>query len=95
MSLNAQERKQTSTELKANLELSELTVEGIAADLDLTSGEVERALEVESARPAHVWLLRDHLEAAVRARGVEPHPYSVLTEGMRAAASRWFGIPRT
>jgi hypothetical protein len=89
MSLNREEIRRTSAELHANLELSGLSV----AQLGLSEDEAQQTLDVtRRSSPATVWLVRDHLEAAVTARGGVPHPYTVLTENMRSAADRWFGL---
>ncbi len=96
MSLNAEERQRTSSELRANLRLSGLSTVDLAVRVSLTAPEVERVLAVEhSCRPEHVWLVRDHLEAAVVERGLSPQPYTVLREQMRVAASAWFPLSNT
>lgn len=96
MSLSTEQRRRTSVELRANLQLSGLTVHDLATQLDLEAAEVERTLNVApGARPELVWLLRDHLETAARAHGVQPHPYTHLPEHMRAAASTWFPMRDT
>jgi hypothetical protein len=93
MSLNREEIRRTSAELHANLELSGLTVAQLADQLGLSEDEAQQTLDVtRRSSPATVWLVRDHLEAAVTARGGVPHPYTVLTENMRSAADRWFGL---
>lgn len=93
MSLNDADRRATSEELRANLSLSGLSTEQVAVDLDLGLTELERLFEVAIAVPPdRVWALRDYLEAAVIANGVQPHPYSRLTESMRGLAAGWFGI---
>lgn len=46
MSLNTEERKRTSAELRTNLRLSKLTEDDIAADLGLSSAEVQQKLDV-------------------------------------------------
>jgi len=92
MSLNARETAATSRELHANLDLTGLTPAQVADELGVDEPTVRRALDMKRADPAFVWRLRDHLEAAVRARGLEPVPYSRLTDDMRGAAAMWFGI---
>ncbi|MEN0128918.1 MAG: DUF2316 family protein, partial [Brevundimonas sp.] len=93
MSLNERERTRTSDELRANFELSGLTPAQLAADLELSPQELELTLAVApGSRPEMVWALRDHLEGAILARGAVPHPYSRLTEQMRASAAIWFPL---
>lgn len=93
MTLNAAQRRNTSEELRMNLQLSQLTIEQVRTDLDFSAEQVTLALDVSpSGRPEDVWALRDYLETAASAAGTTPHPYSVLTEDARAAASRWFPL---
>ena len=92
MSLNRSERAATRDELRANLDLSGLTANEVAAGIGLEIERVRDALEVAGARPADVWLVRDYLDREVRAAGAVPKPYSSLTENMRASAQAWFAI---
>lgn len=93
MSLSAAERRATSDELQANLALSGRSTAEVAADLGLDAEQVRRVLAVDpGSRPELVWLLRDHLDATVRASGREPHPWSTLTDAARAAAATWFPL---
>lgn len=92
MSLNAGQRRATSTELRANLALAELSVADLAGQLGQSAQAVEQALEVAHTDPVLVWAVRDELETAVRANGRTPVPFTVLTEAARAAAQGWFGI---
>ncbi|QDZ15219.1 DUF2316 family protein [Humibacter ginsenosidimutans] len=92
MSLNRAEREQTRLELQHNLKLSGWSDERLAAALGVQVERVREALAVATPDPADVWLVRDALDAAVRAAGLEPGAYSRLTEENRASAQRWFGI---
>ena len=92
MSLDHQQREVTRRELTVNLERTGQTPAELAQTLGLTEGEVRAALELDGARPEHVWLLRDQLDRYVEAGGARPHPYSVLTEQARIAARRWFDL---
>jgi len=93
MSLDRDERRTTSAELHANLDLAGLTVDDVAHDLGLPPADVRDALGITPATsPVLVWKLRDHLEAAARAAGHDPVPYTHLPEHMRAAARGWFGV---
>ncbi|MFI7272695.1 DUF2316 family protein [Streptomyces sp. NPDC049879] len=95
MSLNDEERARTGAELRANLELSGASPLEVWTELGLGEDAFRAALDCgEASRPQDVWLLRDHLEERVRARGGTPVPYTVLTERMRAAAGVWFGVGR-
>lgn len=49
-------------------------------------------VDVRPARPQHVWLLRDHLEALAERAGATPVPYTVLTRRARLAAALWFPL---
>jgi hypothetical protein len=96
MSLNASQRRLTSTELRANLELAGGTVDELADRAGRTRGAVTDALDVTpGADPVLVWELRDLLETAVEAKGLTPVPYTSLTEGARRSAAGWFGISPT
>lgn len=93
MSLNAAEMIRTSQELKANFELSGLTIEQASADLEMTSQELDDTLNVASAsRPEKVWLVRDYLKQAIEDQGLKPLEYSVLTDGARRMAKMWFPL---
>lgn len=90
MSLNAEQRAVTRDELHANLVLSGLTTDELAARLEISPRRVTTALEVQGA-PQTVWLVRDYLENVVGERAV---PYTVLVESARAAAESWFPLRR-
>lgn len=92
MSLNTAQREATRAELRANLELSGLTVAQVAEGLKLPESDVEEALRLAGASPASVWHVRDFLEDSIEAQGLTAHPYSSLTPQMRSSAVRWFGI---
>ncbi len=91
--LNREEIARTAAEHHANLDLSGLTLDEVAVDLDFTPARLRSALDlVEVHDPADVWLLRDYLEQAVSDAGREPVPYTVLTEASRRRARGWFHL---
>lgn len=93
MSLNAEQRRVTSDELRANLELAGIEIDDVAARLEIPSAGIRAALAIEPGTdPALVWQLRDVLESAARAAGKQPHPYTYLPESMRSAARGWYGV---
>jgi hypothetical protein len=92
MTLSSREQQATSDELAQNFELSALAPDEICEDLGIDRGQLDDILDVVSARPEDVWMLRDYLEAAVLDRGREPVGYSSLRPEMRAAAARWFPL---
>lgn len=92
MSLNAQQRLDTSRELAQNLALSGLTAEQLGHRMGWTDARVQRTLRVDGGSPADVWKLRDALVSAVREAGREPAAFSVLTEQKRRDAGLWFGV---
>jgi hypothetical protein len=92
MSLNRTQREATKAELQANIAQSGRGIAEIAEGLGVTTETVEETLRVDGADPASVWRLRDHLETAILARGLRPHPYSSLTPQMRSSAALWFGV---
>ncbi|QMU69930.1 DUF2316 family protein [Streptacidiphilus sp. P02-A3a] len=94
MSLNPEERRRTSAELRANLRLSGAETDRLAEQLGFTAERLENTLALDGrSAPVDVWLLRDCLEDLVRARGASPAPYSVLTDRARRAAAVWFPLP--
>ncbi len=50
------------------------------------------AVDVRPARPQHVWLIRDHLEALAERAQAALVPYTVLTGWARFAAALWFPL---
>ncbi|MHA7985166.1 DUF2316 family protein [Rathayibacter sp. CAU 1779] len=92
MSLNRSELEQTRLELRQNLKLSGWSEQRLADALGFDTERLHEALTIAEPDPADVWLVRDALDAAVRASGRDPEPYSRLTEESRANAERWFGI---
>lgn len=79
MSLNVEQRKQTSIELKANYEISGLTPEEIQADLGFNHKKLEDALNLNSLTDGEtVWRLRDYMEEKIKEQVGETYPYSVL-----------------
>ncbi|HEV2637339.1 MAG TPA: DUF2316 family protein [Actinocrinis sp.] len=93
MSLNQEELNRTRAELQANFELSGVTLDDLRDDLDFSTEQLTDTLAMDGgSKPEDVWLLRDHLEDLVRDEGRTPVPYTVLTEGARAAASVWFPL---
>ena len=93
MSLTTKQQDRTSKELKANLQLSGLTGAQVAADLKFTPSRLQDTLDLTAgSHPVDVWQLRDYLDQAVRDAGLEPAPFSVLTEQSRALARMWFRL---
>jgi len=79
MSLNVEQRKQTSKELKANYEISGLTPEEVKADLGFNYKKLEDALNLDYSTDGEtVWRLRDYMEEKIKEQYGEPYPYSVL-----------------
>jgi len=93
MSLDRAELVRTRTELAANLDLTGLTREQVAADLGYDATRLSAALEPDgSGDPVDVWQLRDYLDQAVRDAGATPVPFTVLTERSRVMAGTWFRL---
>ncbi|MGV8083811.1 MAG: DUF2316 family protein [Coriobacteriia bacterium] len=81
MSLTNEQRETTSRELRANFELSRLSLEQLESDLGLTAEQLDAALAVSpETQGVHVWKLRDYLQEKIEEQGKEPIPYSVLKE---------------
>ena len=83
MSLNTEQKKQTSIELYENYRISELASEKIQADLGLDARELEKTLNVGlGVDPTTVWRLRDYMEDKIKEQGKTPYPYSILIENI-------------
>ncbi|MFJ7755892.1 DUF2316 family protein [Peribacillus muralis] len=79
MSLNMEQREQTSKELHANYEFSGLRSEDIQADLGFSHEQLEETINLGPASHGEeVWRLRDYLEERIKEQGKEPYPYSIL-----------------
>lgn len=95
MTLDEDQKEGTRRELRRNLELAGSTLDALAVELAWSRSRLENTLTISpEADPVDVWILRDALEVAVRSRGEVPERYTVLTEGVRAQAERWFGLSR-
>ena len=93
MSLDRGQRATTRLEFQANWELAALDEQTVEADLGMTADELHGILAMTPGiDPARVWLLRDHLDQAVRLRGLTPEPWVTMTEARRADAQHWFGL---
>ena len=89
MSLTAEQNIQTSRELRANLEISGLTLDQIAEALDLAREQVEDALAMNDAvNPTHAWMLRDYLIEVIENEDKTPVPFTVLK------VNRFFPYPQ-
>jgi hypothetical protein len=79
MSLTAEEMKQTSIELKKNMELSGLDFFDIKKDLGFDITTFESVINLSEVHdPTDVWRLRDYLEKKILEQGKKPYPYSKL-----------------
>jgi hypothetical protein len=93
MTLDAEQRRITAAELRANLARAAVTEEHARAGSGLDEDRWVEALRVSSrSRLADVWAVRDRLVALVHAAGREPVPFTVLTEDARHAAHAWFDV---
>lgn len=92
MTLNKRAQDATREELARNLKRADQTASGISKGIGLSDDRVVAALNVIDAPPEDVWLVRDYLDRVIRSRGVTPHPYSSLSENMRASAQVWFPL---
>ena len=83
MSLNIEQKKQTSIELHENYKIAGLTPEDIQSDLGLDPNQLENILNIKSiSDPTAVWRLRDYMEEKITEQGKTPYPYSVLIENI-------------
>lgn len=79
MTLDTKERRLTSRELKANLDVSGLTPEAIRTDLGFTQERLASTLELDGvSRREDVWTVREYLDDRIHAQGGRPRPYTLL-----------------
>ncbi|WP_413627379.1 DUF2316 family protein [Fructilactobacillus vespulae] len=78
MSLNRKEQINTKEELKANFDLSELTMDEIAGDLGTTKQHLADVFALNSKRIEEPWILRDYLNDKIIKSGKKPIPYTKL-----------------
>ncbi|MGR6902100.1 DUF2316 family protein [Glutamicibacter sp. BSL13] len=91
MSLNIFQRRAVTKTLLSDLDRSGLTRDEVAADLRITTDQLDLAIRMaRGGDPTHVWLVRDYLHQAVIDSGGEPTEHTVLTEASRAKARQWF-----
>lgn len=79
MSLNPQEVQATKKEFQQNLALSGLSIEQIAADLKTTPIVIQQLLVLQARHIEDPWVLKNYLEAQIRAQGQQPIPFSALS----------------
>ena len=88
MSLNKEQRRVTSAELKAHFHQSTLTIEALAQTLNISAAEVRNVLDMHApngifGNKLHtfihlVWDVRDLINENIRQNGNEPKAYSYL-----------------
>lgn len=88
MSLNKEQRRVTSAELKAHFHQSTLTIEALAQTLNISVAEVRNVLDMHApngifGNKLHtfihlVWDVRDLINENIRQNGNEPKAYSYL-----------------
>jgi hypothetical protein len=83
----------TRNEMRANLALSGLSVDELAARLELSPGRVQTAIDV-AGRLRDVWLVRDSLVETIEATGASPAPFTALVESKRHAVEPWVPLRR-
>ena len=92
MSLTSTDITATAEELRANLVRAGLSAEELADWLGLPTAEVPSVIAMtDEPDPATVWLVRDAIEATLRAEG-DVGDWAVLTEANRARAREWFDL---
>lgn len=93
MSLTRNQMEATAEEHRAHLDATGLTYADVLADLEWDSRRLAATLGGnDSTDPVDAWELRDYLVAAVRDRGVDVEPYSVLTDANKQRATQWFDL---
>ena len=81
MTLNIEQRAQTSKELTANLQLTGLSRAVVESDLGVTPAEFEETITLgpDSSGDA-VRRLRSYLDEKLAQAGTDPYPYSALDD---------------
>jgi hypothetical protein len=93
VSLNKREIAATRAELREALRRCGLSIDQLAAALDISSARVRSAVELaEPVNSVDVWAVRDVLEHAIRRAQAAPVEFSSLTEGVRPRARTWFPL---
>ncbi|RRK11206.1 DUF2316 family protein [Lactiplantibacillus garii] len=87
MSLTKTEQVSTQQELRANYELSGLTLDQVADDLQTTPTHVEDVMELNVLHIEEPWILRNYLNTQIQEQGERPLPYTRLTG---APSEYWF-----
>ncbi len=85
MRLTRAERDKTAREFEENLQRSGLTFDELRDLTGLSESRFIKAFLVmeRGTDPADIWLIRDLLENAVRHKGIDPVPFTVLPEENR------------
>ena len=88
MSLNKEQRRITSEELKAHFETSTLSMENIAQEMNISVEQVEKVLNMNAPsgffgnqlqRFIHrVWDVRDIINSNIKENGLTPEEYTYL-----------------
>jgi len=79
MSLNPQQMAATRQELQKNFELTGLSKQQVAKDLQISPVKLERLFELAQRSLEDPWILRNYLIAKVEAVGKTPIPFTALS----------------
>ena len=83
MSLNAEQKRQTSIELKENYRILDFDAEVIQEDLRISNEQLRVILNVgPSVDPTNVWRLRDYMDEKIIEQGKTPVSYSIGSENI-------------
>lgn len=83
MSLTAEQKEQTSRELKENYRISGLKPDEIEVVLGFDTEQLQELLNLyPTPNPTNVWRLRDYMEEVIKEKGKQPYPYTSLRENI-------------
>lgn len=78
MSLNPTQMKNTRKELKENFEISGLTKEQVASDLNISLEKLDHLFTLTQQSLSDPWILRNYLTEKVEEQGKTPVSYTAL-----------------
>ncbi|KRN99283.1 DUF2316 family protein [Companilactobacillus kimchiensis] len=78
MTLNPQQITNTINELQENFELSGLTKQQVATDLNISLNKLDTIMNLNQESLNDPWIVRNYLIDKVRAKNQEPVPFTAL-----------------
>lgn len=85
--LTETETLNTRDELQDNWERLDPDREQALADMQISSDELDRVLNMDGPYPGNVWMVRDYLEDKLTEAGIEMRPFTRLADH---SANQWY-----